>query len=404
MVVHGEKVYISHRDAHGNGVITAFNYDGTHSTIISDLPAAGDYSVTDLALNPTNGRLYFGVGAATNSGIVGLDNWATGWVEDHRRFSDVPYFDYVLNGFRFNSRNPRGGLFGGDDIASTGPFQPFGKSTTVRVDKSETQRPTAAIYSVNPAGGGHRVEAHGIRMPRGLAFNEFLNLYATNNGMELRGSRPVKDDPDALLRIYPGTWYGWPDYSTTLHPITDPRYKPDDADLVRTSWPELTFLLDHEASLLIRPNPDALLRGAFTPLAGASKMAFVPGRSSFSAYQGNAIVALSGDRAPFATNGRRLKGILGRKIVRVDVDKKEVYDFIRNTSGKPASMLRDAPYALERPFDVKFGPDGALYIVDMGRLVMKNGREIIKPHTGQILRLVPIPVAPTTEPIDESAE
>ena len=52
------------------------------------------------------------------------------------------------------------------------------------------------------------------------------------------------------------------------------------------------------------------------------------------------------------------------------------------------SQLDDHPETLERPADVKFGPDGALYIVDMGRIVMKGGREIPIEGTGKIFRLV----------------
>ena len=58
-----------------------------------------------------------------------------------------------------------------------------------------------------------------------LALNAFGNLYRTNRGMELRGTRPIKDDPDAMLRITQDTWYGFPDYSTDLVPITDPRFQ-----------------------------------------------------------------------------------------------------------------------------------------------------------------------------------
>ena len=34
-----------------------------------------------------------------------------------------------------------------------------------------------------------RVEAHGVRAPRGMAINSLGNLYMTVGGMELRGTR-----------------------------------------------------------------------------------------------------------------------------------------------------------------------------------------------------------------------
>lgn len=400
MAVWNGRVYVSHRDAQRRGVITALTYDGIPTTIVGDLPAQGDHGVTDLAINPTNGRLYFGVGSATNSGVVGLDNWEVGWVAKYPDFSDIPALDYRLTPARFTSPNPRAGLFGGSEIAVTSAYQPFGHAS-LRAQGSSVGRPTAAIYSVALGGGGLRIEAHGIRYPRGLAFNEFLNLYVTNQGMELRGTRPVKDDPDALLRVIPGTWYGWPDFSTTLEPITQARYQPDPAMIIASGYPELSFLIDHDASGLFRPSRETLLRGIFSPLSGASKLTFTPTEGPFARYAGHAIVALMGDRAPFATSHQPLVGPIGRKIAIVNVEKKQVSDFIYNTRGLPASELRgDATGALERPIDVKFDPQNeSLYIVDMGIVRMRGGTETIVPGTGKILRLVPTSLdKPTTRP------
>jgi glucose/arabinose dehydrogenase len=74
VAAHG-RVYVSHRDENGQGVITAFGYDGSHTTIVAKLPAQGDYSVTDIAM-AADGRLYFGMGTATNSAVVGLTTCA----------------------------------------------------------------------------------------------------------------------------------------------------------------------------------------------------------------------------------------------------------------------------------------------------------------------------------------
>ena len=93
-------------------------------------------------------------------------------------------------------------------------------------------------------------------------------------------------------------------------------------------------------------------------------------------------------------------GPIGYKVVRVSVDTQRVEDFIRNTSGVPAHMLsskeRRTRGAMERPADVKIGPDNALYILDMGRMEVRNGREKVYSGTGQIYRLVPEPAPATT--------
>lgn len=386
MVVDQNKIYISHRDKKGHGVITAFDEQGHHTTIVADLPAQGEYSLTDLAVGP-NGKIYFGLGSATNSGVVGLDDWAIGWVRDHPDFCDMPAVNLKLLGYRFDTPNPIAGLFGPGETAVTAPFQPFGTGNRLRIHHSD--KPTGAIYSVSPIGGSLEVIAHGIRNPRGLAFNEYGRLYATDDGMELRGTRPVQDDPDSLLWVLKGTWYGFPDYSADLRPISELPAPPQDM-LIKTGYPELSSLIDHEASNLLRPDRSTLVRGVFRPLSGAAKMDFVRASGPFAEFRGNAIVALSGDQAPFATSDRKLLSPIGYKIVRVDVDNRQVRDFVHNTEDLPASKLHGHPEALERPIDIKFGPDGAMYILDLGVVNYKTGHPRIRPGTGRIFRLVSI--------------
>ncbi len=384
-VVQG-RIYVTHRDANWRGAITAFGYDGSHSTIVADLPAQGDYSVTDIAVHP-NGRLWFGLGAATNSGVVGLDNWESGWVRYYPDFCDSPFVDLILRGQRFDTPNPRVGL-GVADVAVSGPFQRFGVSNRIRIARSA--KPTAAIYSVSLGGGDLRVEAWGVRMPRGLAFNEYQNLYMTDNGMEMRGTRPVKDDPDTLLRVVPGTWYGWPDFSADLQPIHLARFQPPEERIIKTGYPYLSYLIDHEATGLIRPDSRTLVRSIFPSLSGAAKLDFVPASGPFKEFRSDAVVALYGDRSPFASGKLPLKGPIGFKVVRIDVTHGQMRDFVYNTEPGPASQhpeARDATDALERPYDVKFGPDGSMYIVDLGFMEMKNGREKFREGTGKILKL-----------------
>ncbi len=387
MACYRGRVYVSHRDANRRGVITAFNYDGSHITIVADLPAQGDYSVTDLAISPS-GHLYFGLGAATNSGVVGIDNWDVGWVQDYPKVCDAPWKRLKLLGYRFDTPNPRAGLFGGDDISVTAPFQSFGTSNQTTIPKAANDKPTAAVYSVSPYGGNLKVEAHGIRLPRGLAFNEYGRLYVTNNGMELRGTRPVKDDPDALLWLVPETWYGWPDYSADLQPISESRFQPPVEMIIKTGYPDLSFLIDHQTSGLLRPDRNTLLQAVFPPLSGAAKMDFVPPSGPFKEFHGNVIITLSGDRAPFATSGHKLISPVGYKLVRVDVDMRQIKDFVYNTRELPAHMLGRDVEAIERPIDVKFGPDGAMYILDLGQMEMKDGREKVVPGTGRVFKLV----------------
>jgi glucose/arabinose dehydrogenase len=402
MVVYKGHIYVSHRDEKGYGVITALDHNGGHATIQSHLPAQGDFSVTDLAIArspidpPKNDRLYFGVGAVTNSGVVGIDNWE--WVQDNQEVHDIPWVRTHLKGFRFDSPNPFAGLFGPADIAVTAPFQPFNVSNRTEVNGSEM--PSSAIYSCSPNGGDLRVEGHGIRCPRGLGFIG-PNCYFTNNGMELRGTRPVKNDPDAILSLTPGgIWYGWPDFTTDLHSVDGDKYQPPAELIAKTGYFRVTPVIDlgERRRELFDPSQDyrSLWAGSFAPLSGAAKFDFFPSGGPFARRTGGryAIVALSGDRAPFATSGYPITGPIGYKVVVVDLDseKHPVTDFLFNTARGPGSLIdRKNPNLIERPVDVKFGPDGTLYILDGGRMEMHNGRPQWEAGTGKIFRVVPQP-------------
>jgi hypothetical protein len=122
-------------------------------------------------------------------------------------------------------------------------------------------------------------------------------------------------------------------------------------------------------------------------------MVMAPRSGPFERFQGSAIVALSGDRAPFATGNKKTIGPIGYKVALVSVDNQRVEDFIRNTDGRPSHLLpgkkKVTHDALERPADVKLSPDGrTLYVLDMGRMENKGGKEHVYAGTGQVFRLV----------------
>lgn len=405
------QAFVSHRDKDGLGVITAFSYDGSHRTVVGQLPTRGEHAISDIAVAAGGTRLWFGVGSATNSGVVGLDDWEEGWVKKHPDFSDKPYVPLKLLGYQFRTKNPLSGLFGPDDIAVTAPFQPFNASSRSRGIRVQNDRPTAAIYSCSPGGGGLKVEAFGVREPIGIAINEFSGVYVTNQGMKLRGTRPIADDYDVLLKIVAGTWYGWPDFTADLQPVTEQRFQPRPESIVDTGYDEVYYLIDHAASNppngLVRPSQSIIkstvLRGRFAQLSGAQRMAFVPKNGPLAEFSGEAIVALGGDRAPFDTGGRKMLGPTGYKLMRVDIGRGEVNEFIRNSVPGPASSHpHEGRDALERPVSVCFDGKGSMYIVDFGEMRMKGGKEWVRGRSGRILMLSPTP-PPTTQPTAEEA-
>ena len=400
MVADKGRVYVSHRDANDHGVITQFTFDGKHKTIQADLPAMGDFGVTDLAIGPKD-RLYFGIGSATNSGIVGPDNLI--WLRDHREFCDQSYVDLELLGLRFIAKNPFAGFFGSisSEIVNIGPYQLFGTSNLAHIQKAANGKPNSAVCSVSLTGGDFEVDAYGIRLPRGIVFNEHNAMFVSNNGMALRGLRPVFNDPDSILRIPsgPALWFGFPDYTADLLSITDKQFQPPVSLILPSGFPKLASLIDIKASGLreIDDTIQRLVKAKFQPLSGAAKMAFAPSSGPLKRWQGELFVALSGDRAPFATSGEELKSPVGFKIVRVNVESGKVDDFIHNTKFLPASKTDLAGKALERPCDVKIGPDGSMYILDFGHIEYKSsGKQRPSGGTGAIYKLSPEEVAPPT--------
>lgn len=395
-------IYVSHRDSHDKGVITAFTYAGDHKTIVADLPAQGDFGVTDLAIPPVpvEPRLYFGVGAATNSGVVGLDNWEEGWARDHREACDLAYQALSLLGFRFDVVNPEASLFSPNSLVTV-PYAPLGTSDVTQIPGVEfpLQKPTGAIFSVGLDGGDLKVEAWGVRDPEGLALDDFGSIYLTDRGMELRGTRPVDNDPDALFQLtLRGSWLGWPDYSRSLEPIYKEQFQPPRWMVIPTGYPNVRFVIDHEASKLSPPDRD-LLRATFPWQSGAGKMAFFPRWGPFHTprFEGQVLVALWGDRAPFSTNGRPIGDPLpGYRVVRVDLNSRngqgQVTDFLFNTQGGPASEHSEGRgEGMERPVDLKFGPDGSLYILDFGQATFKHGQLKAENGTGKLFVLEPVP-------------
>lgn len=405
LLAHRGEVYLSHRDANGFGSVTALDYKGGHRGVIAGLPARGEHGITDMVIDPRSGRLFFGIGSATNSGVVGVDDQQIGWVKDHPGVHDVPYTPeqpLTLLGLKFSSANP-GALGLAPNISVTGPYQAFGESSKRRIAGATAANPkcNSAILSVPPDGGNDlRVEAHGIRLPKGLAFNpESGALYFTNQGMELRGTRPVRDDPDSFVRWYPYKHYGFPDHGADLQPISRPRFQPPLDLILPSGYPDLSFLVNHAESGLNVPDEqfarDAVV-GVMPSQSGASGVEFVPPTGPFRQFAGSAIVALAGDRTPFATSGQKTTGPIGFKLVRIDVDRRQVREFVRNVQAGPASRTGGGSDQLERPVDLKFGPDGALYVLDFGEVEVRDGRARVKNGTGRIFRLIPsrAPVSP----------
>lgn len=372
---HAGHFYVAEGSTETPGRILEIDPSGEARELVTGLPSLGDHH-TNVPLIGPDGALYFGQGTATNSGVVGPDNAAMGWLARNPQFHDVPCQDVTLSGENYESENPL--TPDGDDRVSTGAYLPFGTPSTPGQVVKGALPCTGAIMRLRlPGPTAHttglplplELVAWGFRNPFGLAFGPDGTLWATDNGYDERGHRPVFGAGDLVWRVEEGRWYGWPDFSGHRR-IDSNRFKPPftaHPKKVLASWPEV-------------PMEPAAFLGVHSSSNG-----FDLSRSEAFGHVGQAFIAQFGDMSPGV--GGVVQGV-GFKVVRVDLATGVVHDFAAN-KGKangPASYLEKG--GLERPVDARFSPDGtALYVVDFG--VMTIGNEGPEPllKTGRVWRI-----------------
>lgn len=94
-----KRLYISHR-----GKISVLEADGVRD-LVTGLPSLGDHHNNQLAAGP-DGKLYFGQGTATNSGVVGIDNFKMGWLSKYPEVCDFPAKDVRVSDQPFETPDP----------------------------------------------------------------------------------------------------------------------------------------------------------------------------------------------------------------------------------------------------------------------------------------------------------
>ncbi|HZH06129.1 MAG TPA: PQQ-dependent sugar dehydrogenase [Lautropia sp.] len=348
------------------GRILRITPDGRTVALVENLPSHGDHHTNGPAVGP-DGMIYFAQGTATNSGVVGADNFKYGWLKRFPKFHDTPCRDVTLAGVDYStayepgtSELPR---------ASTGAFVPYGTQTS-HGQVIEGRVPcSGAVMKVAPSGGKPELVAWGFRNPFGIAFAPDGQLYLTENGYDQRGSRPVWGAPDVLWRVTPGLWYGWPDHAEGL-PINQELFK-----VPGSGTPK--FVLDRHPNT--PPRPVASLG------VHASSNGFDFSRTAAFGQVGQAFIAEFGDMAP--DTGKSLHPV-GFRVIRVDVANGRIEDFMvnRGKTNGPASKIGGG--GLERPTDVQFDPAGtALYVVDFGVMSMDTTGPKPKEQTGVLWRI-----------------
>jgi glucose/arabinose dehydrogenase len=318
---------------------------GRSETVLEGLPGPGNYQTNMVAFGPDE-KLYFSQGAMTNTGVIGLDAYDLGWLKLLPHARDVPGLEIVLRHAEFATDDPREG---GTGHSVSGPFADFGTAHPEGTRVPAQLPCSSAVMRCDPDGRNLELVAWGLRNAFGLLFLRDGRLLATDQGADDRGSRPVGNVPELLYEVREGRWYGWPDFVGGV-PICDPRFAPEDGEA-----PE--FVLANHEEL---PEPQRPL-AEFTTHVAATKLDEAP--------DGRIAIAMFGDEVPMtAPSGPRV----GRNLAIVDPD------------GWEATFLPTP--ALHRPLDVRFGPDGRLYVLDFGHFEPARGSMRATPGSGSVQR------------------
>ena len=373
VVFDGGEFFVAEGGVREGGRILRIGADGAIDVLVEDLPSRGDHHTNGPAIGP-DGKLYFGVGTATNSGVVGEDNAKFGWLARFPEFHDVPGADVRLAGRDFTTRD-----VAGRETAVTGAFVPFGTRTEKGQVIRGSNRCTGSVLRIARGGGEPELVAWGFRNPFGLAFSPAGELFVTDNGYDVRGSRPVWGAGDLLWKVEQGRWYGWPDFSGG-QPVTREAFDPPGS-------PAPEFLLAEH------PNAPPAPVASFACHASADGLDFA--RDPAFGFVGDAFVAEFGDQVPVTS---KVLAPVGFKVVRVEIASGVIEDFATNRGERngPASWL--GRRGLERPVAVRFDPSGrALYVVDFGVLTQTGDQARPRIGTGVLWRITRAAAPATAE-------
>jgi glucose/arabinose dehydrogenase len=364
---HQSNFFVAEGGSREGGRILSISSAGRITVLVENIPSRGDHHTNGPIVGP-DGLLYFGVGVATNSGVVGGDNFDFGWLERFPDFHDVACKDVVLAGVNYETPDF---LHPDGEMVETGAFLPFGTpSGEGQVIRGRVPC-GSGVHRVDPAGGEVELVAWGFRNPFGFAVSPGDRIYVTDNQYDLRGSRPVFGAGDLLWELQAGVWYGWPDFHGERPLYEEDLYRPPG------HHPPARLLADHPA----RPPAPVAIMGVHSSANG-----FDFSRSADFGHQGQAFIAQFGDMVP---GTGKVLAPAGFKVVRVDVATGVIHDFAVNSGPQngPASLLGTG--GLERPVAARFSPDGSsLYLVDFGVMLMSEKGPLPQAGTGVLWRIV----------------
>jgi glucose/arabinose dehydrogenase len=360
---------------------------GTITPLITKLPT-GDHPTEQIVVK--DGWLYWSQGSTTNSGVTGHDNG--GGINQH----EIACQDITLSDSVFDSGDHRQSGY-----SAHGQFRPGARVPAF--EGTQKGMCSGAILRAKISNPQHTVEpvAWGFRNPYGLRFSPPDHplkgqLLISENGEDERGSRPVNNAPDrlAVARQNPdGTpeWHGWPDRfgfldstQAVFNPVGGPA---DDNPAFVVGRPVLPILAfppqPAVAPLALEPADVAAVGLDFAPnafLGGVVKKHAVllsrEGDFGFSTKNGEPILGHDVELINFTRQGNPNELQMSRFAFNCPQSAQD-----RNADGNPTCKVQsnqaftDGLRGINRPTTLKFGPDGAAYLVDYGA-VRDFGRSV----------------------------
>src|SRR5438132_974360 len=340
---------------------------GEGTPFISRLPT-GDHPAEQITFK--DGWIYWSQGSTTNSGVVGRDNGGGA------NQPDIPCQDIVLSDNLFSS--------GGTPEVKTSGYSPFrtdnrGKTITAFTGALHHGVCDGAILrarldsrhpenTIEPFSWGYR-NPYGIRFaPQDHALRG--GLFVTENGEDERGARPTNNAPDRLQLAQQNPdgspdFHGWPDrfgFLDSTQAVFNPVGGPGDDNAAAVIGKPVQHVLAFPpqpvtAPLAIEPSDVAIVGLDFVPDS------FVGGPVK----RGAALAGREGDFGFSKANGTPEEGHDVQLInfsrpgepLRVNLQR-----FAHNTTFEQAFV--DGLRGINRPVDLKFGPDNCAYLVDYG--------------------------------------
>jgi len=356
---------------------------GTITTMVRGLPT-GDHPTEQLAVK--DGWLYWSQGSATNSGVTGHDNGGGG--NQH----EIACQQITLSQNVWDSGD--GHISSG--YSNHGVHRP---GAVVPAFEGATSRGmcTGAILRTKIGNAGtmqNNIEpvAWGFRNPYGIRFSSNDHplkgeLMYSENGEDERGARPTNNAPDRVGVARQNSdgspeWHGWPDrfgFLDSTQSVFNPKGSPaDDNAALYANKPVLPVLAffpqQPKAPLGLEPADVAAVGLDFVPnsfVGGIVKKHGVllsrEGDFGFSQANGTPEAGHDVELVNFTGNSpTELTQLRFAFNCRQADQQRNTSDRVPRCNGETEQAFVMEVRGINRPTTIRFGPDGAAYLVDYG--------------------------------------